>query len=167
MNLANNKIQKIPHRFCQNEQFCHQLLLLNLEGNSLTELPSNLTNFLNLITLNVKDNFFSHLPHGLFQKMTNLRFLYLSGCKYLESLPTTFFDTQRLDSIHADRLPKIFRRMDYRNYISGCHEEVIRDTTNNAPSLLDIASAFTIKHKLLWESVKENEHLIHSVIKQF
>ena len=167
LNLANNRIKRIPHRFCQNEQFCDKLLLLNLEGNCLTELPSNLTNFLNLVTLNVKNNFFSHLPHGLFQKMTKLRFLYLSGCKYLECLPTTFFDTHRLDVIHADRLPKIFRRMDYRNYMSGCHEEVIMDTTKNVPSLFDIASAFTIEHKLLWESVRENENLIPSVIKQY
>lgn len=167
LNLANNKIQSIPHRFCQNEHFCNQLLLLNLEGNSLTILPNNLTNFYNLVTLNLKNNFIKRLPIGLFQKMLKLRFLYLSGCKYLESLPATFFDTPRLDSIHADGLSKIFRRIDYRNYISGCHEEVTSDTTNDVPSLLDISSRFILKHKLLWMIVKENENVIPSVIKQY
>ena len=167
LNFSNNRITEIPHRFCENKHFCNQLLLLNLEGNRLSILPQNLTNFLNLVTLNLKDNFFSSLPCGLFQKMTKLRFLYLSGCKYLEKLPSTFFDTPRLDSLHADRLPKIFRRIDYRNYISNCHEDVICDTTTNIPSLLDISSGFILKHPLLWSKVQENENFIPSVIKQY
>ena len=59
LNLANNKLESIQHTFCQNKQFCQQLLKLNLDGNCLTHLPNNMSNFSNLITLTVKENFFS------------------------------------------------------------------------------------------------------------
>lgn len=158
LDLANNKIEYIPTKFSQNVRFCRQLVKLNMERNHLTRLPNNLTNFTSMLNLNLKNNFFSHLPRGLFQKMTNLRALDISGCKYLISLPTTFFDTKRMDSLFASDLPKIFSRMDSRNYASACHQDGVIDTTTNIPSLFDIscktvAETKILKNKLLEENV--------------
>ena len=167
LNLANNKLEIFRHSFCQNKKFCQQLLKLNLEGNSLTQLPNNLSNFSNLITLNVKDNLFSHLPRALFQKLTKLRFLDISGCKYLISLPTNFFDGNRLDSIVACKLPKIFSRIDYRNYVSRCHEDGVLDTTNTVGSLLDITSRKILENNRLREAALDGENVIPSVLREY
>jgi len=167
LNLANNKLENIRHSFCQNKKFCQQLLKLTLDGNGLMQLPNNLSNFTNLITLNVKDNLFSHLPRALFQKLTKLRFLDISGCKYLISLPTNFFDGNRLDSLLAYKLPKIFSRIDYRNYISRCHEDGVLDTTNCVPSLLDITSRRILENSELYQMALDGGNVIPSVLREY
>ena len=167
LNLANNKIANISPTFCQNTNFCNQLLQLNLEGNGLQQIPNNLTNFTNLMVLNMKNNLFSYLPRGLFQKMTKLRSLDISDCRYLISLPTTFFDTTRLDSVNASKLPKIFSRIDYRNYTSGCHEDGVLDTTANVPRLLDVTSRKILETENLYKFVLIMEGVIPSILKEY
>jgi len=168
LDLANNKIEYIPTKFCQNVRFRRQLVKLNMESNQLMRLPNNLTNFTSLISLNLKNNYFSQLPRGLFQKMTNLRVLEISGCKYLISLPTTFFDTKRMDSLFASNLPKIFSRMDSRNYASACHQDCVIDTTTNVPSLFDISCKTVAETEILKnEFLEENVLLPLSVMEYF
>ena len=126
-----------------------------------------MSNFSNLITLTVKENFFSHLPRALFQKLQKLRFLDISGCKYLISLPTNFFDGNRLDSILAYKLPKIFSRIDYRNYISRCHEDGVLDTTNDVPRLLDITSRKILENNELSQIALDNANVIPTVLSEY
>ena len=158
LNLANNKIENIPQSFCRNIQFCRQLLQLDLSGNHITRLPNNLTNLSNLMVLQLKENLFSYLPRGMFQKMTKLRSLDISGCSNLRYLPTTFFDTNRLDSLFASGLPKVFR--DAPNI-------TLVDTSLLVPSLLDITSRKILSNKFLTRKISDEQNVIPSVLKEY
>ena len=166
LNLANNKIKNIPQKFCQHEYLCQQLLQLNLEGNNLMRVPNSLLNFTNMITLNLKNNHFSHLPRGLFQKMVNLSSFDISGCKNLITLPTSFFDTKRMDSLVASNLPKLFSPMDSINYALAFDQNGAIDTTANVPSLLDISCKTIAETKHLKLKSRE-ENVIPIIMKEY
>ncbi|WP_186649098.1 leucine-rich repeat domain-containing protein [Fluviispira vulneris] len=115
---------------------------LNLYGLKISDL-SPITGFVNLRTLNLDNNNISYLPHGIFDKLSNLNWLIL-GNNYLRTIPKDAFrNLSNLETIWLmenrisnlplgtfDHSPNLSWISLYNNELSYLDPELFKNVTN-------------------------------------
>ena len=150
--LRRNKISSIPGLIWHNEKFTKNLKVLDLGRNDIKVLPSSMSKLDNLSVLKMDGNLFPRLPAGLLNP--NLKVLDLSSTPNLTYLPLSsqFLKLEELSTCPGTGF--------LQSHFVG--PEIIANTLNLFPTLLDIATSKIIAMKFKGQLTEE--HLPGSLI---